>query len=219
MDIESRAEIGNRPVGAMKSSIAHKPLDLNGECSQLNSRNEWLLFSVETNLIADSERRTFFETSKGNRALRVLYEGGLVKALIPSETDNKVESTELPIRWVRQTTADVLLVAITPSGIRTGSKALDTFYPWPKSTPQSLNCGQLRIGDDIREVDGSNCSGCDISLRFSIGSSNSELNEIFERVTGTSRYNRLRIAGFVLVVGGALLMLSRPLRESFGFEH
>lgn len=192
------------------------PLDMSAACDVFNDNESWILFIVEANQIADSQFRTYFETTRDERmGLWLEYEPPLLRLGMGLGMDNPESSIHLPVRTVRRPDRITALIAVTRWKTRLLVNGRDQSSNWPNINGTKWRCDDVRLGTEWSILsEGYGCSGCNVQLRYVAGNGFKQLDSALDAVSN-SRSMRVRkyVGSMLVLVGLGFIKLSMGFRS------
>lgn len=186
------------------------PSDLSKACNVFTDAAPWVVFVLDARFVHDNVFRTYFETSADERqSLWVEYDPPLVRVGLGLGLDNEIPNTDIPFRVVRRDESATVVIAVQEAGTRVLANATEMTSDWPGVGGGGWRCDAVRVGTDSIELSaGSTCDGCDAKLRYAVGSSQLQLEELLADLNNVDRFNLLRWLGTALTLVGAMVLVA-----------
>jgi len=193
---------------------AYGATNLGRECDVFNDEESWIIFALDTNLVTDKRPVTYFETSQDERQAVIIEQESsqvrLVTGLGPESSDSTLLT---PIRTIRATKREMLIVGITKMNTRMIADGIDRRIDWPNIRGVRWSCDYVQVAREGRVLsEGYNCYQCEARLQYVTGRGFAEFNSVLN--LASNRRNvllRTWIGNSMLFLGIFLLLVHYQL--------
>jgi len=188
--------------------------DLSEVCANAESEDGWVLFVVDTQLLADNKFRTYFETAEEPISLWMEYDNGLLRLSQGLGSEGPISNTEIPIRIVRNDESAFIAIGVWREGTRVVTNAVDKSNSWPQMF-SGWSCDTTQVGSDNRALSGGfGCPGCKTQIRYVSGTNVQNLQSVLDDLSNVKEFNVRRMLGTAITLAGVLLLLRGKVQMS-----